>query len=437
MQPARFFRAARRAVPLVLLSSVVVAPALAQETTLDPLRAAAKASPTDAAAALALGRALRRAGHEQDALIELRRGFSLPAGRTGDVALGLHWEIAKTHMALKDFGAALVSCRVVLSLPGGATSGHACAAEAHLVWQRSSEALQETALALKGTKSYEAKVAEGRAYEVALKEKEAEASLREAIQWKPDAADAHFHLGRLLVHVAGRRDDGVAELRAAVRLDPNGPEAAFELASALPVGAEAAQLLEKATRERPGYGEAWLKLALIDLDLGKVADAKRAADAAIKLLPQDIGAQLALGRVALAEGRADDAIKAAEAALKLVSNSAKGKLLLADGWAKKGEIDVALEHYQAAWGLDHGDPAALVNASVACHAAGRDTSAKAYAQRATQEFPSWAPAWAALGDALVGQKEPAAAKAAYEKALKGEGPIDRASIEKKIAALPK
>lgn len=435
MQRARFFRGL--VFPIALMALAPSA-AHAQETVLDPLRAAVKAAPTDAAAALALGRALRRAGHEQDALIELRRGFSTAAGRAGDFALALHWEIARTHMALKDFGMAMVSCRVVGALPTGATASHACAAEAHLVWQRGSEALGEAALALtKGTKSYEGKVAEGRAHDVALDDKRAEASLREAIQWKPDAPEAHLYLGKILAHVAGRRDDGIAELRKAVQLDPNGPEAAYELAIVLPAGAEAALLLEKATRERPGFAEAWVKLAQVDIELGKIADAKRAAEAGLRLAPQDAGAQLAAGAVALAEGRADDAIKAAESALKLVTNSAKAKLLLADGYAKKGEIDIALEHYQAAWGLDHGDPSALVHAAMACHAAGRDTSAKAFGLRATQEFPSWAPAWLALGDALVGQKEPVAAKAAYEKALKGEGPVDKPSIERKIAALPK
>src|SRR5438046_3022750 len=100
----------------------------AQESQLDGLRAAARAAPNDAAPALALGRALRRAGHEQDAIQELRRGFHLPNGRMGDTAIALHWEIARAHMSLKDFGSAMVSCRVVGSLPGGAAGGHACAA---------------------------------------------------------------------------------------------------------------------------------------------------------------------------------------------------------------------------------------------------------------------------------------------------------------------
>ena len=410
----------------------------AQESQLDALRTSAKSAPTDAAAALALGRALHRAGHEQDAIHELRRGAMLPGGRVGDTALRLHWEIARSHMALRDFGAAMVSCGALGALPGvaaGRQQSLACTAEARLVWQLSSEALADAAQALAGgNKLYDAKVTEGRAHDLALDDAKAEAALREAIAWKPDAPEGHMYLGRVLVKGA-KKDEGLAELRKATQLDPSGPDAAYELAIALGPNAEAAQMLDRATRERPGFTAAWLKLADVSLALGKLADAKRAAEATLRLSPNEVAAHLALGKVALAEGRADDAIRAASSALKLTANSAQAKLLLADAYVKKDELDLALEAYQAAWGLDHADPTPLVHASEACHAGGRDTSARAFAARATQEFPRWAPGWAALGDALVGQKEIAAAKVAYTNALTGEGPVDRAAVQRKLGAL--
>jgi tetratricopeptide (TPR) repeat protein len=142
-----------------------------------------------------------------------------------------------------------------------------------------------------------------------------------------------------------------------------------------------------------------------------------------------------LGKVALAEGRADDAIRAGEVALKLVANSAAAKLLVADGNAKKGEVDLAVEAYQAAWGLDHADPTPLVHAAEACHAAGRDTSARAFGIKATQEFPKWGPAWAALGDALAASGEKAAAKDAYQKALSApDGNVDQNATRRKLNA---
>lgn len=377
----------------------------------------------------------------------------LPGGRVGDTALRLHWEIARSHMALREFGAAMVSCRAVGALPpdasrvGGAPAAtgtpaeqaFACTAEARLVWQLSGEALADTAQALaKGNRIYDAKVTEGRAHDLALDEAKAEASLREAIAWKPDAWEAHTYLGRILAKGNASRakaDESIAELRKGVELDPNGPDTAFELAIALPPTAESAQLLDRATRDRPGFVAAWLRLSSVSFALGKFADAKRAAEATLTLSPNEVAAHLLLGKIALAEGRPDDALRAAGSVLKLVANSAQGKLLVGDAYVKKNELDLALEAYQAAWGFDHADPTPLVHASEACHAGGRDTSARAFAARATQEFPKWAPAWAALGDALAGQKEIAAAKAAYASALATEGPIDRAAVERKVAAL--
>jgi hypothetical protein len=77
----------------------------------------------------------------------------------------------------------------------------------------------------------------------------------------------------------------------------------------------------------------------------------------------------------------------------------------------------------------------LVHASAACHAAGRDTSAKAFGEKATKEFPEWGPGWVVLGDALVANKDNPGARAAYETALKGKGPVDAAAVRAKLAAI--
>jgi tetratricopeptide (TPR) repeat protein len=430
-------KAAFAVVMVVSWLGVVVDPgtAFAQESQLEGLRAATKAHGNDALAALALGRALRRAGHPVDALGELHRGIAVSGGKP-DVMVKLHWEIARVWMDRRDFIQTLTACQVLGKLPGATADGHACAAQAHLLWQRSTEALDETAAALaKDPRNYEAKLAEGRAQELALDASKSEAAYRAAIALRPDAVEPHIGLGRMLWR-GGRRDDGVAELRRALQLDPDAPEGLFELGAALAPSAESVTDLEHATRERVGYTDAWLALGMQQLVAGRIADAKKAGDAAERGDPGSVAAKVLVGRVALAEGRADDAIRAGEAALKIVANAAPAKLLVADGNAKKGEIDLALEAYQAAWGLDHGDPTPLVHAAEACHVAGRDTSAKAFGLKAAQEFPKWGPAWAALGDALVAQNEKPAGRDAYQKALAGEGPVDRAAVQKKLSALP-
>jgi len=430
--------AAFAVVPMVMLLSGALCTsgtAYAQASGIDAARTAARANPTDPALALALGRALRRAGQPIDALAELRRGIGVSAARL-DVLTQLHWEVARVHLDRHDFAQASTACQVLGKLPGAAAEGHACAADAQLVWLRSTEALREAGAALaRDPHCYEGKLAEARAEEYALDVARSEAAYRTASGWRPDASEPHTGLGRLLVH-DGRKDDGVAELRKALALDPNAPDALFELGIALAPSAESASLLEHATRERPTFAEAWLALGTQQLAAGRVTEAHKAAAAALRSDASSVGPHVLAGKVALAEGKADEAIREGESALKIVANTAAAKLLVADGNAKKGEIDAALEAYQAAWGLDHGDPTPLVHAAEACHAAARDTSARAFALKATQEFPKWGPAWAALGDALVAQGERAAAKDAYQKALAGEGPVDQDAVRRKLGALP-
>src|SRR5947207_9713063 len=142
--------------------------AAAQESSIDAAKSAAASSASDPQAALAYGRALRRAGKYDAATAELRRGVAI--ARAADALAILHWEIARVLIDKRDFSQAMVACKVVGAQTGQAARGHACTAEAHLLWRRGSEALTETAAALAGgNKMYEAKVAEARAHGIALK----------------------------------------------------------------------------------------------------------------------------------------------------------------------------------------------------------------------------------------------------------------------------
>lgn len=421
-----------------LAFALVASSAGAQESALDGARSAVKSQPASLDASIALGRALRRAGRYAEALTELRRGASLLPGRAGDGAVRVQWEIARTYVGQRDFGQAMVACKVAGAQTGGAAAaaGHACAAEAHLLWRRATEALVEVQAALSGgTKSYEAKVAEAQAYLLQLKEADAEKALREAIGWKEDAPAAHRILGRLLVD-QGKVDAGVVELRRAYALDGTDPDVCFELARGLGTTAEAQVLYQRAVKERPSFTDAWIKLAELELGGGRPADARKSAAQALAGAPQDASAHVLMGRVAYAEGKYDDAINEAKTALGILGNSAPAKVLMADALAGKGEIDLALEQYQAAYAFDRTDPATLIKAADACRRAGRFTSARAFGDRATKDFPDFAPAWVAYGEALLADKETGAAKAAFDKALAApKGTIDKDAVRAKIAGI--
>jgi tetratricopeptide (TPR) repeat protein len=403
----------------------------AQESLLDAQRAASRAAPMDPALALRYGVALRRAGRTGEAAQELRRGSSLPTGGQGDTGVMLRYELARTAIDRRDFWGAMSLCKSI----GNPSASHACVAEDHLLWGRATEALPETTQALaNGARNYEAKVAEGLAYELEVEDDKAQASFHEAISWNPDRWEAHVWLGRMLVRLL-HHEDGVAELRRALQLDPSGPEPNYELARTLPANPESASLLEKAVHERPTYVLALLRLAEVDLELGRLAPARAAADAVVKISPSEPAAYIVSGRVSLGEAKPDLALQAGQKALSLLSNSARAKLLIADAYAAKGEVDLAIEAYQAAYGLDPSDVTPLVRASAACHAAGRDTTARAFGERATHDFPQWGPGWVALGDALAAQGETARARSAYDTALKSNGISDAASVRTKLASL--
>lgn len=406
-----------------------------QETQVADLRAAAHSHPGDLDAALSLARALRRAGRSSEAENELHRAAGF-AGASPKALAAIEVDLALVYIDRGDFARAFATCEKVVTLAGAAAQGHACVANADLLQQRASEALVETSEALaRDPACYEAFVAEGRAYDLELDSSRAEASLRQALKLQPNGADAHLALGRAL-WAAGKKDEGLAEVRTAADLVPSDPEICFELAMMVPPGSERTHLLEQATRERPSFARAWVALGGERLEGGRVSDAKDAAEAASKASPGNVDARLLLGQVALTEGRPDDAVRAGQEVLRSFPNSAAAQLLIADGDARKGELDLALEAYQAAWGLDHGKPTALVHASVACHTGSRDTSARAFGVRATQEFPDWAPAWDALGNALASQGDKQGAREAYSKALSVRGgDVDRDAVRRKLASI--
>lgn len=410
--------------------------ASAQESSLPAARDQVAQAPASADARLALGRALRRAGHDAEALTELRRGLGL--GAKPAAAQALTWEIARTHVDRRDFSAALSTCHDLAKVPGATAAAHVCAAEAHLLWRRATEATAELDKLAKEKPSaevaYAAKVAEGRVRELEVRDADAEAAYRAAVTMAPERTEAHVALGQLLRRVG--KDGAVQQLRRAVEIDPSDPVAQLELGRALPPGSpEAIGAIERSLAERPEDADALRVAAEAYVVAHRLADAKKAADAALRLAPNDVASQVISGRVALGEGKADEAIKAGTAAFERMKNFAPAKLLVADANAKKGEIDLAIEAYQAAIGLDHSDPAPLVRATAACLAAGRATSAKAFAERATRDFPESFAAWDALGDALAAYGEPAAAKKAWEtaKSKPSASDADVASVDRKIA----
>ncbi len=423
----------RAALPAAVLASMVLAspPAAAQEADLPALRAATRAAPSDAAAAFALGRALRRAGHFVEASRELTRGSQLGAALKGGLNLRLGYEAALATLDRRDVPGALKVCE---ALGKWSAIGDACRAEAYLSQSRASEALPLAKAAVASEPElYEARLVGGRSFALQGKVAEAELTLRKLGESVPQRPEANHWLGVLLL-ARGQREGGVAALRLAIAADPGDPEIALHLAEPLRGTKESQELLLRAVKIRPGFAEAYAELAATSIELGDVTAAESAATSAAALDPQSTAAHVILARVRNTQRRWDEAMREAEAAKKLVPNSAAAELALGDAHDGKGEIDLAADAYLRAFGLDRADPAPLLRAGLACARASRPTMARGFADKLTAELPRFAPGWVFLGD-LAAKTDRDRSRAAYEAALKAEGSIDRDAVAKKLAAL--
>jgi tetratricopeptide (TPR) repeat protein len=391
-------------------------------------------APQDPEQALAAGTALRKAGSYREAIAGLKRGQGLAGGMAGKLGVSLAWEIARSYIDDHKFAQAVAACKAVGKIVEGKGPSHACLGEAHMMRMRATEALPEAELAFKEAAGlYEAKVVQGRALGQAGSVPDAEKVLRDAIGAEPGRPEAYYFLGEMLA-AHQRRDAGIELLQKALTIDPKDPVIAFALGRMLPP-AQAVKALGVAVSIRPGFVEAWARLSEAWLAVGSANEAQGAAERALKLDARQPDAHAVLARLHLNAKHYDDAIKEARAALEVLSTQASAKLTEADALAATGQIDLAIDAYQVAHGLARTDPVVLVNAARACLGGARETSAKSFADRVVQLFPTWAPGWVVLGDVLAKGRENARAKVAYERALGAEGPMDRAEIKRKIAAL--
>jgi tetratricopeptide (TPR) repeat protein len=142
----------------------------------------------------------------------------------------------------------------------------------------------------------------------------------EALQLRPDHADAHVQRGDTLLSM-GRIDEAIVELREGVRLQPERAAAHAILARAYWLGKgqidEAIKAFEQTLVLNPSAGYTHLQLAFLHTLRGDYARAEELATAAIRLQDQVmsgttglimVGAHSRLGYVYYRTGRYDDAI---------------------------------------------------------------------------------------------------------------------------------
>jgi tetratricopeptide (TPR) repeat protein len=413
------------ALALVLLEATV-----ARGASMDELRARAK-SVSDPAEALTLTRTLRRAGFVAEAVMAAQRGFAKAQGN--ELVADIRLELARAYIDQRLSKKALRECDQLHKLVR--FKEQLCIAEAQLLGRRGSTALPaaEQALALVPT-DYDAIVAKGRALMQLGKPQEAESVLRDALAKAPARPEAYRYLGELM-SAQSKQPEAIAMLRDGRRAVPDDPDVLALLGALLPEGVEARDVLQQALAARPTFAAARARLGVVLTKLGDLDGAEKMLREALQADARQAEWNAALGEVYVAKKEPELALKSAHEALKIVPNHGLAKLVEAQALALKGDIDLAIEAFEAAYGFTRLNPDVLVEGARACVRAGRLTTAKAFADRATGDFPKAGAAWEAAGDVAVALKEKDVARQAYGKAVAGEGPVDKDAIRRKLASL--
>ena len=417
------------ALAVLLLLSLAPFRASAQESALEGLRAAARSAPRDYDAQVALGRALLEAGRYREASTTLRRAANLR--RNDPAAL---YEVARVDFAQHEHQRARAQCRAIERAARDSAIAHVCQARAFLAWNRSARAFEELETALQSAPNdYEALLALGDAHRLRAAVPESEAAYRRAIQAAPDRAAPHLGLGQLYAQ-AHRMDDALAALRRAHELAPNNPDVDYELGR-LTRGPEAVTHLRDAIANRPGWATAEAALGDALLSAGQHQEAATIFRQAIGRDSHLAQARSGLGRALMAAGNLQEAESTLTRAIEQVPNDAESVMALADVMAQTDRVEEAYEQYRHAGDLDARNPEPHVRAARLAIRQERPVLAVGFLQRAISINESYGPALALMGDVMRGRNQATQARQFYERALHGEGEIDRAAIQQAMRSL--
>jgi Flp pilus assembly protein TadD len=180
------------------------------------------------------------------------------------------------------------------------------------------------------------------------------------VQSAPKDAGSRNFLGAEYLR-AGRVDEALVQLRAALELNPRHPEAHNNLG-----------LAEQAK--------------------GRGAEAIAAFRRAVSLKPSDDSMHLNLANALNAAGRSDEAIAEWERTLAINPDSAEAHNNLGIALGSRREIDAAIAHFERALAISPGYADAHNNLAIALGARGRFDAAIAHARRALELRPDYADA---------------------------------------------
>jgi protein O-mannosyl-transferase len=216
--------------------------------------------------------------------------------------------------------------------------------------------------------------------------------LEQAIQLRPDDANAECNLGDDLTRL-GRPREAIPHLMKALRLQPDYAEAHNNLGNALMVTnrpAEGMAQYEEALRCRPDYAQAERNLGLALASAGRTAEALPHFERAVKFKPDYPEAELNWAVALLLTDRFSEAVPHFEKANALDPHSADSRNAYGRALARRGHYDEAIAQFEDALRLNPDYADAHMNLALLLRQLGKLPEAAAHYNEAIRLKPELA-----------------------------------------------
>jgi len=426
-------RNVRTLVAMAIVAASIPATAFAQSfPELDAARTAAQASPTDAEAQARLGDALLEARDIAGA----RAAFEAALRARANWVRAL-WGLARTRMAEGNYEESRSACQKVIHAAGQASAdGHVCMGQAYLVWRRSSLAIEEFDKALEADPSNaQALCGIGDAHARANEIDAAIASYRDAVSKDGSLVEARVGLATMLER-NGDTAGAVEQLNAALSARSWSADVHYNLGRLLTDANAAVEHLAQAVAIRPAFTDAQLEYGRRLSAVGRYADAVAPLRAALAALPNVGQVKELLGIALWKTGALDEAETLLRGAVQAVSNSARANEALGEVLIALNKTDDGLGFLETASNLDRSNVGIQYRMAELLHAAGRDTLATGWLDKAIGIRATFSLAHQLYADILFGQNRYAEAMVHYQAAVAGDGQgIDAARCSQRIGQI--
>src|ERR1017187_8786847 len=227
----------------------------------------------------------------------------------------------------------------------------------------------------------------------------------QALQIKPDYADAHNNLGLALAQT-GKIEEAIAHYEQALRLTPDYAEVHNNLGIVLRQAGRVQEAIghyEQALQSKPDYAEVHYNLGNALLQAGKLDEAIGQYEQALRIDPDYPEAHSNLGNALLQAGKLDEAVGHYEQALRIKPDYAEVHSNLGNALLQAGKLDEAIRHSEQALRIKPDYAEAHCVLGIALEQAGRAREAAGHYEQALRIKPDLTQAQNGLARLQAGQ----------------------------------